>query len=349
MIYNGRQLDVLGLWGQYVTFPYIESPLPTFLPKVVCPNPEHRTHKRHFQINTKQPLVHCFARCGIQGTYEHAISTILGVDEREARRLILRHTTVASPGTDREIQYRVGTRKHVEAGAAVEQDRQTLEGGGYAYLGKQAIAYLDGRGIDQPSRGKWRLGFSEDENRIIIPAYDENGTFRFLIKRAIEGDGYLKYLYTDGAIKTSLLFGACMLDRERVRSQGLVLCEGSLDVIRLHQVGVTNAVGILGTGLSKRQARIVDKISPKRIYLFFDRDPSGVSNIYSVKERLPHYPLFVVRYPAGLNDPADFTGKEAERALEKALPISLFIRKARALKPTKGVQNGKRVSPASRP
>jgi len=336
--YNGRRLDVLGLWGQWVNFGHIDNPLPTFLPKVQCPNPQHHTHKQHFQINTRQPLVHCFANCGISGTYEHAISIIEGVSERDARRLILRHSTAAQAGTTDEVRYRVGERKHVTQGAAVETDRSRLEAGDFAFLGRDAIAYLDQRGIDQPSRGKWQLGFNEEEKRIVIPAFDERGTFRFLIKRSIEHDKRMKYLYTEGVTRTSLLFGACQLDTEHVRLHGLVLCEGSLDVIRLHQVGVTNAVALLGTGISKRQARIVDKISPKRIYLFFDKDASGVSNIFAVKQALPHYPLFVVRYPRGKSDPAELTGKEVAIALGKALPIALFLRKARALKPTKGVK-----------
>src|SRR3569833_1282350 len=100
MLFQGRNLDVLALWnGLGVDIPDIPSDnLPMYLPKVVCPNPAHDTFKRHFQVNTRKPFVHCFAKCGISGTYEHAVATILGLrndkgelDERAARRAILKY------------------------------------------------------------------------------------------------------------------------------------------------------------------------------------------------------------------------------------------------------------------
>jgi hypothetical protein len=96
MIYHGRHIDVLSLWSEYLDLPDLDHPLPSYLPKVVCPNPRHDTFKRHFQVNTRKPLVHCFAHCGISGSYEHAIETITGCTEKEARRIILRYSREAT-------------------------------------------------------------------------------------------------------------------------------------------------------------------------------------------------------------------------------------------------------------
>jgi DNA primase len=343
LIYAGRNLDVLSLWGELIDLPSnIGEPLPTFLPKVKCPNPAHETHKAHFQVNTKKSMVHCFARCGISGSYEHAVATILGLvdgkgrpDEKAARRVILKHTRKALGGQGISAFTHGGTRKSIGAEDEVAKDERALKGGQFQFLPKHVRAYLDERGIDAPSRGKWQLGFDEEEERLVIPAFDERGTFRFLIKRKISGGGSLKYLYTRGTTKTSILFGACYLDRDRVRSHGLVLCEGSLDVIRLHQLGITNAVAILGTGLSKKQVRLIDKFGPKKIYLLFDKDSAGVDNVVSAKEQINKCPLFVCRYPKGKDDPAELTSQEVERSLERALPISTFFRKARQRTSTK--------------
>jgi hypothetical protein len=58
VIYQGRELDVLSLWDELVELPSnIGDPLPMFLDKTQCPNPDHQTHKRHFQINTSKPFV----------------------------------------------------------------------------------------------------------------------------------------------------------------------------------------------------------------------------------------------------------------------------------------------------
>lgn len=329
MIYHGRHIDVLALWGEYIDLPNgITEPLPTYLPKVQCPNPTHNTTKHHFQVNTKKALVHCFADCGISGTYEHAIAVITGGTDKDAKRAILRHSRAALKG-EVSAYANLGTRKTITAEDDIVADQRKLDGGAFQWLPAIARGYLDRRGIDGPSIGKWQIGWDEDQERLVIPALDQRGTFRFLIRRRIDGVDYQKYLYTSGATKSSLLFGACYLDAQTVRSRGLVLNEGPFDPIRLHQIGLPIAVAILGTVISHRQARLIDKIGPKRCYLFFDKDGAGVDNIRACQERVRKVPLFVCRYPAHRSDPAEVTREEAERILDRALPINEFWRKAR--------------------
>lgn len=336
MIYGGREIDVVGLWGKYIDIPpNIGSPLPIYLPKVVCPNPAHQTTKRHFQVNTKKALVHCFARCGISGSYERAIAILEGLytdkgvpDERAARRLILRQSRVALGRAVDESTMR-GERKTVDADAAVEHDRKRFIGGQFQFLPRTARAFLDLRGVDASARGKWQIGFDEDADRIIIPAFDERGVFRFLISRALDRAGAGKYLYTEGTQRTSILFGACYIEREALQSRGLVLCEGPFDAINLHSKGATTAVAILGSGLSRKQVRLIDKMSPKNVYLFFDCDAQGVEYIFEAYAKIKKIPLYVCRYPAEKEDPAELTREEVKYALDNALPIAQFVTKAR--------------------
>ena len=334
VIYEGRHIDVLALWGQYIDLPRnISDPLPTFLNKVVCPNPSHNTNKAHFQVNTKKPLVHCFADCGISGTYEHAISVITGCTEKEARRAILKESRVALAG-ELPTKFGDGQRKTIGFDDELAKDERALDGGAYHYTPTVARKFLDKRGVDGASRGKWRIGWDEDAERLVIPAYDERGILRFLIRQRIDGIKAAKYLYTPGAIKTNLLFGACYLDRERLHSLGLILCEGPLDAIRLQQLGFP-AVAILGTGISKKQVRLVDKLGPKRVFLMFDKDDSGVDNILKVVNgTLAHRgikktPLRICRYPRGKSDPAEMTRQEVERSLERAVSVFEFNRLSR--------------------
>ena len=90
--YRGRSIDPVALWANYVEFPLNMDDSGPFLPLVRCPNPDHDTMKRHFQINVYLPLVHCFAGCGISGTWEEAIMKIEGVDRNNAHKIILRHS-----------------------------------------------------------------------------------------------------------------------------------------------------------------------------------------------------------------------------------------------------------------
>lgn len=349
----GRSIDPVALWQEYVTFPnnMRVGEQDEFLPKVVCPNPAHSTTKSHFQINARQPTVHCFARCGISGTYEHAIAIVNGwlkedgsADLKKSRKEILRHTRVGV-GVEPSMKSRVseGATKEREEDDYVEDDYRRLQSGDFAWLGPEARAYLDKRGISQASRGKWQLGYDQVDNRLILPAFDEDNRFKFLIKRAI-GDGWPKYLYTKGGIKTSILFGACYLDKEMVKSHGLVLVEGSVDTVVQHQHGNRNTAGILGTGLSMKQIRVIMKLSPKKVYLMFDRDEAGVENVVSAWKGLPKIPLFVCRYPGEKADPAEMTKEESERSIARAIPVAEFFRKTnlspRRYEKSKGGRHG---------
>lgn len=306
-----------------------------FLPKVRCPNPAHDTLKFHFQINQRQPTVHCFAYCGISGSYEHAVAVIEGLyekfdvgsakDERERKRrtdrarrqagkIILKQAT----GHARDVPHRRFSAS--ESAKPVPASELQFE----SYLPPAAIEFLDGRGITGKSVAAWNIGWDAGEARIVIPGKDEMGRTRLLIKRGIRTGQHPKYLYSAGYPKTSLLFGACQLDPALVLSQGLGLVEGSFDTIVMHQHGLRFFAGILGTGISEAQARIVDRLRPKRIFLFFDKDSAGIHNIEIASERLRKYPLYVVRYPKGKSDPAELTEREAQRAIDRVISLRKF-------------------------
>jgi DNA primase len=319
-----------------VEFPSSLDPKDTFLPKVECPNPGHDTLKRHFQINAEKPLVHCFANCGISGTYEHAISVIEGlyekfdlkgaVDERErerrrlrahreARRIILRSGVGQGVGISKPVPTR-----NSRPATPVPADDLGYE----RYLPPVALEYLRGRGISDASVATWNLGWDPEEKRLVIPAMDEQRIVKFLIRRAVLPKQNPQYLYTEGFPKNRLLFGAGQIDLGLVKSDGLVLVEGSIDTIMNHQHGLTNTVGILGTGISEQQRRIISRIKPPRIYLMFDKDVAGVHNIEIAAMKLRKYPLYVVRYPKGRDDPAEMTKEEKFRQIERSVPIYRF-------------------------
>lgn len=317
MFFMGREIDPVELWENYVSFPPNMDVSGPFLPLVKCPNPDHHTEKRHFQINVQEPLVHCFARCGISGTYEKAISICEGVNERAARKLILRYTTLLGTGAK--------SRKRVRTGDA--KDR-TIDLEYETHIPSVGIGYLESRGIDGSSIARWELGWDTYEKRIVIPAHDQSDVLRFLIKRAVKNDQWPKYLYSEGFPKTSLLFGACKVGGDAIDLQRLVLVEGSIDTIMFHQFGIGNTCGTLGSGLSRKQVEIIARLRPKRgVYLFFDKDGAGARNVFQAEQVLVKYPLFVCLFPKGKNDPAELTRKEAVRQLDRALPIREFRRR----------------------
>lgn len=339
MKYRGRTVDALAFWNKYVEFPNVRvEEADGFAPKVQCPNPAHDTDKRHFQVNLQEPMVHCFAHCGISGTWEHAICVIEGLYEkfkvedapddrerkrrreralREARKIILRHAKIGR--AEKPVRRNSHTPRATKAVPANELRYES-------YLPQVALDYLDGRGITADSVAAWNLGWLPDEKRIAIPARDENGRIRFLIKRSVLPQQQTKYLYTEGYPKTSVLFGACQIDPGMVRSDGLILVEGSVDTILFHQHDLRITGGILGTGISDAQCRIIAKLRPPRIILAFDKDSAGIKNIEIAAGKLRKYPLYVMKYPKLKSDPAELTREEAYRQIERAVPLLKFTR-----------------------
>lgn len=347
---EGRNINPVAFWERYVDFPPSLRSGEMFSPLVQCPNPGHPTEKRHFQINLQQPKVHCFARCGISGSYEHAVAVIEGlyekykVDLSSLDQAYRAHPRERTADERENIRRSVRARRHAtkiifkqavgKANYNVTKAGRTPRDTGPAkapdldyesFLPQVALEYLASRKISSKSISSWGIGWLPDEKRIVIPARDENGHLRLLIKRAVLDSQKPKYLYTEGFPRNSLLFGLDRLDLGMVRSLGLILVEGSFSTIRLAQNGLKISTAILGTGISEQQRRIIARIRPPKVYLFFDPDAAGIRNIEIAAEKLRKYPLHVIRYPTGrLVDPAELTGKEIRRQFERAIPLSKF-------------------------
>jgi 5S rRNA maturation endonuclease (ribonuclease M5) len=354
--YRGRNINPIVFWDRYVEFGNLKfSAEDGFSPKVQCPNPEHDTVKRHFQINFTEPKVHCFAYCGISGSWEHAICMIegiyakLGVDLEIVRNAYDKHPTARSVNEREQIRLHAKAKRSATkvilreaAGRSKILPNASVRRPGpgnsgtvepispellvyETYLPAVAREYLDARGITGESIAQWNIGWHPASHRIVIPAYDETAHLKFLVKRAIRQKDQPKYLYTEGVPKTSLLFGAGQIDPGMIRSAGLILVEGSLDVVWMHQLGFKNVVAILGTGISDEQVRIVARMRPRKVFLMFDKDSAGVTNIQICAGKLRKYPMYVVKYPKGKSDPAELNREEAVRQIDRSVPLVKFL------------------------
>jgi DNA primase len=322
--YQGKEIDPISLWANYVEFPATMDESGPYLPLVRCPNPEHDTFKRHFQINVERPVVHCFAGCGISGHYERAIMMIEGCTRSEAKKRVLRHTRV---GRVARVGGRAPRRNEKAAGAALPV-AAVPDLALFSYIPQAGMDYLASRGINGRCIAKWRLGWNSETGRITIPAFDLNNQLRFVIERAVKPHEFPRYLYPEGADKKSLLFGSCHLDRALIRSWGIIVVEGSIDAIKMDKHGIGPVVAILGSVISEKQHEILERLRPKKVFSLFDRDAAGITATFSMRKVVRSCPVVVCRYPRGVNDPAELSRKEAEAVVEGAVPFSSF--KARA-------------------
>lgn len=120
-----------------------------------------------------------------------------------------------------------------------------------------------------------RGGYDKFWNRAMFPIMDANNRVIGFGGRVM-GDGEPKYLNSpETAIfdKSRNLYGL-NLARHSKKPQ-ILLCEGYMDVIALHQAGFDNAVASLGTAFTQGHANLLKRYT-KEVYLTFDSDGAGV-------------------------------------------------------------------------
>ena len=117
--------------------------------------------------------------------------------------------------------------------------------------------------------------FDKFWNRVMFPIMDANSRVIGFGGRVM-GDGEPKYLNSPETKifeKSRNLYG---LNYARTARKGyMLLCEGYMDVIALHQAGFTNAVASLGTALTERHASLLKRYTDT-VILTYDSDGAGV-------------------------------------------------------------------------
>lgn len=126
--------------------------------------------------------------------------------------------------------------------------------------------------IRENDKGK---SFNLLRDRVIFPIRDTKGRVVGFGGRALNDDIKPKYINSpDSEIfhKNQLLYG--LYEGRKTRTQDWLMVEGYMDVIALHQAGITGAVATLGTASNADHLNILFKQSP-RLYLAFDGDNAG--------------------------------------------------------------------------
>ncbi len=122
-----------------------------------------------------------------------------------------------------------------------------------------------------------RGGYDKFWNRAMFPIMDVNNKVIAFGGRVM-GEGEPKYLNssdTDIFHKKETLYGLNLV--RRTRRQEIILCEGYMDVIALHQAGFDNATASLGTAFTSGHANLLNRYCKgKTAYLSYDSDGAGV-------------------------------------------------------------------------
>jgi DNA primase len=166
--------------------------------------------------------------------------------------------------------------------------------------------------------------------RIMFPLADVRGRVLGFGARALREGQRPKYLNTsDNDIyhKGLHLYGADLARAHATRAGEVVLCEGYTDVIALHQAGMRNAVGLMGTALTAEQVGELSRMAA-RVLMALDADSAGQEAMLRAAKLASSrkLELRVVPLPAG-TDPAELVQSEGVEAMQAAVEQSLpFVR-----------------------
>ena len=206
-----------------------------------------------------------------------------------------------------------------------------------------AIQYLSSRGITKESIDKFQIGYASSSNdtisylknnffdlsiaielgiidsgsnglyarfieRITFPIFLQSGKLVGFGGRTISGHNakYVNSPATKLFNKSALLFGYNLARESIYQSKEIIITEGYLDVIMLHQAGFTNSVATLGTALTSQHVPLLKK-SDAKVILGYDGDKAGMEAAYKASILLAQNDFVggVVIFQNG-QDPADY-------------------------------------------
>ncbi|MHC1695450.1 MAG: DNA primase [Eubacteriales bacterium] len=293
--------DLEGVIGRYVTLKRAGSN------SVGC-CPFHSEKTPSFTVFSATRSFFCFG-CGAGGD---VITFIMRAENLDYMSAVERLCSMAGMQMPEDGQD--GTQSAAKRKRILEMNREaakyyykTL----FTPQGEQALGYLTGRGLSTATIKHFGLGYSPDSwdstknamtsagftpeemregflcgvgksgsyydyfrNRVIFPIIDLQGQVIAFGGRVMDSSmpKYLNTSDTPAFKKSRNLFGLNFAKNDG--GDTLILCEGYMDTIALHQAGFTNSVATLGTAITSEHARIIAKYAKKAV-LAYDSDNAG--------------------------------------------------------------------------
>ena len=269
--------------------------------------PFHNEKTPSFSVSPDKQIYHCFG-CGKGGGVISFIMEIEGLTYPEAVEFLAKRAGMALPQQDTDDGSRQRARLYALNKDAAKFFHELLRAPG----GEKARQYLAQRqitaatatsfglgyapeGWDTLKRAMLEKGYTEQElytadlvrrgrnggsydtfrNRLVFPVIDVRGNVTGFSGRII-GEGEPKYLNTKETPvynKGRLLFGLNLARKSK--SGYILLVEGNVDVVSLHQAGFDSAVAALGTALTNEQAQLISRYT-KEVILAYDSDGAGL-------------------------------------------------------------------------
>lgn len=116
--------------------------------------------------------------------------------------------------------------------------------------------------------------YDKFRNRLMLPVVDTRGDVVAFGSRVIDNSEpkYMNSSETPVYSKRRVLYGLNLA--KKTKRPNIILCEGNLDIVTLHQAGFDNAVASMGTALTQEQIRLLSRFT-KELVLCYDNDNAG--------------------------------------------------------------------------
>lgn len=337
--------------------------------------PFHNEKSPSFAVSPDKQIFHCFG-CGVGGNVIHFISKIEGINFRESVELLAERANIVLPKLEN-----VGDNKTQELKEKIYQiNKETAyfyHENLYKPTAKMAQEYVKKRKLNNSTLKEFLIGYScnfnelynflkskgfSDEailasdlvnknergqyidrfrHRLMFPIQDVRGRIIAFGGRVLD-DSKPKYINSPENLvysKGRHLFG--LYNAKKHDTKKILIVEGYMDVISLHQRGITNVVASLGTAMTEAQGRLLRR-SSEQIVLGYDADGAGQEAIIRGLEILRNLGCDVrVLQISGAKDPDEYVTKYGPERLVKCIDdaISLVEFKVRVLKKDLNIEN----------
>jgi DNA primase len=188
------------------------------------------------------------------------------------------------------------------------------------------------RGVGLVQRGRGGGEYDRFRSRIMFPIRDRRGRTLGFGGRAMRSDQGAKYVNTaetDFFHKSQMLYGIDLAKAAIAKAGHAVVVEGYTDVLALHQAGIEEAVGVMGTAITEEQVAALSGMV-EEVVLALDADAAGQEAMLRAQRVAAgrKMRLRVAAMPAG-EDPAEMMAREGgaerfRRLVEEAVELTAF-------------------------
>ena len=269
--------------------------------------PFHKEKTPSFSVSPDKQIFHCFG-CGAGGNVIHFISKIENVDFKESLEILADRAGIKLPTLENNVDSkRLELKEKVyEINKLVAMYyHETL----YKPQAKPAQEYVKKRKLDNKALKEFCIGYAENanvlykllkekgfteeeilasdlvikkgnnyvdrfKNRLIFPIQDIRNRFIAFGGRVLD-NSLPTYINSPENIvysKARNLYGLNVAKNTKTRK--LIIVEGYMDTVSLHQRGIDNVVASCGTALTEAQGRLLRKYAEK-VIISYDSDSAG--------------------------------------------------------------------------